>query len=138
MDSSIIVAGIGVISAVVVALIGYFQHSGSQIAEKNSNDFRELIAAQKEQIAAHKADAEQAREVARAETLKRIEVEAENVRLRGENADYRELVADYRQYNHDRDSWEKRGSTPPSPEKSWRLRDDLSAWLKSQGVIGND
>lgn len=140
MESSVMVAVIGLISGVVVAIIAYLQHKGAKVAEQNSADFLELIAARKTESADLKAERDKAVAEKEAAIEERNEAQSnllvmsqEILTLKGQLADYMELVGDYRKYHRDLDKWESGGLKPPSPERNWRIRDDLAEWLKSLG-----
>lgn len=141
-ESTIVIAVIGLISSVVVAIIAYLQHNGSKIAEKNSNDFRELIAAQKVEIKSAKEERDAAiaeRDKAQAERDLAKQESAAKDRIimdkDGQIADRDELISDYRAFHDDLDRWEAGGLKPPSPERSWRLKNDLTAWVRSKGIL---
>jgi len=135
MDSTLAIAIVGAVGTVIVGLITYLQNNAAKTADKNSNDFRELISTLKSELATAKDERAEAIE-ARDEALQDArEARDERTALAAQVNDQRELIEDYRDYQAEFSRWTGEGSIPPPPGIPWRLRQDLEAILKDADDI---
>ena len=135
MDSTLAISIVGAIGTVIVGLITYLQNNAAKTADKNSNDFRELIATLKSELATAKAERAEAIEARDAAIQDAREARDERTALAAQVNDQRELIEDYRDYQAEYFRWTGAGAVPPAPGIPWRLRQDLEAILKDADDI---
>ena len=135
MDSTLAIAIVSAIGAVIVGLITYMQNNASKITDKNSSDFRDLIDSLKTELAVAKAERAKAIEERDSALQDAREALDERTALSAQVNDQRELIEDYRDYQSEFSRWTGEGAVPPPPGIPWRLRQDLEELLQDADDI---
>ena len=138
MDSTVAIAIVSAIGAVIVGLITYMQNTAAKTSEKNSSDFRDLIESLKSELAVAKAERVDAIEERDSALQDAREARDERTALSTQVNDQRELIEDYRDYQSEFSRWTGSGAVPPPPGIPWRLRQDLEELLKDADDIFKD
>lgn len=124
-EAAVIVALIGGIGGVVVALIGWFQHRGAKAVEAETTTIQTAITELRSQLQDARADIDSLRAEVATVKSERDELWRENRDLRDQVRDQGELIEDFVAHALSHAAWVTAGSTPPPPVMTWRIRERL-------------